>query len=354
LYAPETEFPWTEKVGHSFNSRDMSAIRKKKAQISSKLKHMIHKHPKADTAVPRPENSERLSPALAPVFTLSSNNLDATAKARENLRNFKLHLERNPSDPLEDLMSVIDNFSSALTSLRHRTADLQSKLAEAQAAAADLETQESQYSTRKRALAANLAVLRQEEALLLPESARLQREGERMRTDLARSKALKKAVAQKTDDLNSIGVLDSSMSTDFASQTARTGQLQSELNQLQLAFELHGQQVDADLAESQRQIRDLTIQAKQVEIEATQAKVRARNKKLVPVMLTPDVSAFVIDDRVRISDDDSETLRFMIGALQKENERLIEERDDTMMDMDCLMQENIGLKQIIRQLSESA
>jgi hypothetical protein len=73
------------------------------------------------------------------------------------------------------------------------------------------------------------------------------------------------------------------------------------------------------------------------------AKIQAKKKKLLPLLLTLDVSAFVIEDRVKISEEDTETLRFVI-----------EEGNDRMMDVDCLMQENIGLKQLIRQISEGA
>jgi hypothetical protein len=328
----------------------MSAIRKKKAQISSKLKHMIHKHSKSENIHPRPDNCDR--PSVQPTFRLSHTNRDTTAEVLENLWNFKIYLEKDPSDPESDLMSVTDNFSTAVTALRHRTADFQVKLAGAQAASADLDVQESHIRTRKRELAAQLASLQEERATLLPVLARLQFDGEKQSADLTRSKGLKKRIIQKRDDFTSLDTSVSSLEAEIARQTVATLQLQSELSRLRLEIQGREQKGEFDFTECQRRIHDLTIQAKQAEAEKEQAKVQEKNKRVVPVLLTPDVSAFVIEDRVKISRDDAATLRFMIEALREENERLIGEMNDGMMDVDCLMQENIGLKQIIRQLLE--
>jgi hypothetical protein len=330
----------------------MNVVAKKKAELGSKFKSMIRRRSK--TVGPGTDDSEttRGPPIPDAIFQFASNALDPIVQARENLRNFRAFLEEDPIDPVSILMGVTQSFSGALTTLRNRTADLQSKLMEAQTAATDLDDQESQNKARKKEYAIHLADLRDEKAALLRVVEQLRLESERLERDIAVGKALKKRVHQNNDVFTSHGTLLADLEKQLAQESAHTVSMQVEVDRLKIEIEGQGQQFELELANSQARVRDLTIEAKKAELDEKRAKVQAKKKKFLPLFLTPDVSAFVIEDRVKISDDDIETLRFMIDALQEENAQLIEERNEGMMDVDCLMQENIGLKLLIRQLSE--
>jgi predicted RNase H-like nuclease (RuvC/YqgF family) len=285
---------------------------------------------------------------------LASAALDAAAQARENLRNFRAFLEGDPGDPAAALLAVTQSFSGALTALRGQTADLQSKTTEAQAAATDLDGQEAENTARRTDYAARLAGLREERAALARAIEQLRLEGERLEREIATGKALKAGMHEKTDEFTGRSRRLADLEKELMEESAHTVFLQQEAGRLRLEIEGQGQQAELDLANSQARVRDLTLEAKKAELEEKRSKMQAKKKKLLPLLLTPDVSAFVIEDRVKISEEDTETLRFMIDALQEENAKLIEERNDRMMDVDCLMQENVGLKQLIRQISEGA
>jgi chromosome segregation ATPase len=202
--------------------------------------------------------------------------------------------------------------------------------------------------------AIRLADLRDEKGALLRLVEQLRVENERLEGEIATGKALKKGVRHNNDVFTSHCTRLGDLERQLTEESARTVSLQEELDRLKIEIEGQGQQFEMELANSQSRVRDLTLEAKKAELEEKRAKIQAKKKKLLPLFLTPDVSAFVIEDRVKISEEDTETLRFMIDALQEENAQLIEERNERMMDVDCLMQENIGLKQLIRQLSEES
>jgi hypothetical protein len=107
-----------------------------------------------------------------------------------------------------------------------------------------------------------------------------------------------------------------------------------------------------------RSIRELTITARQAEMQERQLRLqnaereKKRKKDAFNRPIAPRISAFMIEDNVKISKAELAELRFMIDSLQKDNEVMEEAKNSKMMDMDCLGQENLGLKQLIRQVSE--
>jgi chromosome segregation ATPase len=333
----------------------MNVVAKKKAEFGSRFKSMIRRRSKPDGTVFSDDSEPVRSASMPePGFQFASTTLDPTVQARENLVNFKAFLESDPSDPFADLLGVSQSFSGALATLRLRTDDFQAKLTEAQAASIDLDDQESTYEAHKMQFAIRLADLRDEKAALLRVAEQLRQEGERLEGQIAAGKAMKKSVRQNNDALTSYCTRLGDLEKQLIEECAHTVFLQQEVDRLKLEIEGQGQHFELELASSQARVRDLTLEAKRGELEEKRAKMQAKKKKLLPLLLTPDVSAFVIEDKVKISDEDTGTLRFMIGALTEENKEMIQERDDAMMDVDCLMQENIGLKLLIRQLSEGA
>ena len=63
--------------------------------------------------------------------------------------------------------------------------------------------------------------------------------------------------------------------------------------------------------------------------------------------------SYVIEDTVKISNQEVVGLQFMINQLEKENKQLhilIESKKD---DIKCLSDENLGLKEIIREMTEN-
>jgi hypothetical protein len=180
----------------------------------------------------------------------------------------------------------------------------------------------------------------------------LQRSQNQLICDITIGKAKKKLLHTSRDDVNSRAGRLAELEEEFARESAKTIALQSDVNELKLQVEAQKQQLELALETCEAKVRELTLRARNSKSDLAPTKTSAKKKKLEPLLLTPDVSAYVIDDRVRISGEDTERLQFMITELEKENEELLQSQSDKMADIDCLMQENLGLKQLIRQLTE--
>jgi chromosome segregation ATPase len=319
--------------------------------LGSRFKTMIMKC--TDSPSERSESeSAPPPPPSAPIFDLAPGSLDLAKQALQNIESFKSYLEIPQADGRKYFPAVGQSFSGGLTWLRNRTADRASQLAEAKTAASDFEGQELRNRALEEEYRRELEALEREEASLRAELEDLRRAGAGIEAEIATGKALKKSVRTGFDDFTSLSARLSALEADFVRETATAAATFSELNELKMQAESQRQQLDLALSSCQSRVRELTFRARRADVDSAQAKGAAKRKKLEPLLLTPDVSAFVIDDRVRISIEDAEKLRFMIEALEKENEELTEVQNDKMADIDCLGQENLGLKQLIRQLTQ--
>ena len=107
--------------------------------------------------------------------------------------------------------------------------------------------------------------------------------------------------------------------------------------------------LEEEIQKCDTKVKDLTSKAK----KADQIEKSLANKPKQDVYENePQKAAFVINDNVKVSNEEIKQLKFMVTSIQQENEQLIKERDSKMMDVDCVMQENLGLKQIIRKITE--
>jgi hypothetical protein len=322
---------------------------KKASEIGSRFKTMIMKHTEAS-----PDRSEpEIPPPLpSPVFDLAPPSLDLASQALQNLQNFKSYLELAQSDGPKYFPSVAESFSQALTFLRNRTSDRASQLSEAKTAASDFEEQESRNRALKMEYSDQLGALQAEEGCLRAQLEDLRRGGIELQKEIATGKALKRSTRAARSDFEGLTTKLKLLEEELAKEVEKTAVLSAELTEMMIQADSQKQQLELALESCEARVRELKARARTQEVEREQVKTLGKKKKLEPLLLTPDVSAYVIDDRVKITGEDIETLRFMIEALEKENAELAEAEQEKMTDIDCLMQENLGLKQLIRSSTE--
>jgi hypothetical protein len=325
---------------------------KKATELGSRFKTMILKH--TESAADRVEAERPPPPPPPPVFFPTSSAANPASRASQDLQRFKAFLENPLADGKKYFPGVNDTFSAGLTYLRCRASDHESQLEEAQAAAGDFDTQESENRALEHDHRASLAALEREASSLRATVADMRARNDQLSTQIAAGKAQKKLFRRSLGTVNANTLRLAELQEEFARESATTFALQNTLADFKVHAEAQQHQLALALESCEARVRELALQARnsQIEVQAAKEAKRSAKKKFEPLLLTPDVSAFVIDDKVRISIEDTETLQFMITELDKENELLVEWRNDIMSDIDCLMQENLGLKQIIRQLSE--
>jgi hypothetical protein len=104
-------------------------------------------------------------------------------------------------------------------------------------------------------------------------------------------------------------------------------------------------------ARTDSRIRDLTERLRRQESLEREAQSRAQKRRAAAQ--EQKVATFVIDDRVKVRPEELQKLRHMVAAIQRENRELAEDVDSKQTDIDCLIQENRGLHQFIRQFADT-
>jgi hypothetical protein len=282
------------------------------------------------------------------IFVPADPSLDLMIQARVNLTVFKAYLEHDSSDSGGHYDIVAQTMSRACSQFTNRTAELEIKLAEARTGAMDIEAQEQAILDQKQNHAAELARLESEEAQLKAELAKLLAEQNAKVDDATKQKVKRKTVIAVREERDRWQSQHRLLSEDLEKERQNTAALAQEL----AVLEAESAKVDltGQIDHWETRIKELTAVAKAAE----EREVRVVEAKKAPV--TPPkvgkTTTFVIHDTVKISGQEMEHLAFMVRALSEDNERLCEERNSRMMDIDCLMQENMGLKQLLREMVE--
>jgi DNA repair exonuclease SbcCD ATPase subunit len=114
------------------------------------------------------------------------------------------------------------------------------------------------------------------------------------------------------------------------------------------------QNVEVELAKTEARIEELKVLVRMAEAGENRlrevGKERQQMTEKRSLQQEKDVkqpSTFVINDNLRISQSEIANLREMIESIQTENKDLEEEKDSLIMDYECMMRENLGLKQMI-------
>lgn len=329
-----------------------SASIRKNGSFSNKFKNFVEKtklqHAQKNNTDHESEIEER--PIVEKfVFTPADSHLEKSFQARENLANFKRFLDSHPDDLMEVFQVVQKSLFGAFADLADKTTNLKMKIENSRISDQEIDGQikekENIRLDLERQVRNNNAEIRQ----LKIQIHALKDEADSLNNQLKRTekyKMEKNRFSLLYEDLLSEKLLGNS---NIERSKIETDKLEKDLESEKLQFKEQKSQLDEDIQKSESLVRNLTNKAKKVDqIEkslANKPKQEAYNEE-------PKKTAYVINDNVKVSNEEIRQLRFMVDSIQMENNQLTEERNSKMMDIDCIMQENLGLKQIIRKMTE--
>jgi chromosome segregation ATPase len=299
-----------------------------------------------------PDDEEHTPPPNECLFQPASSSLDIMLQARENLIVFRTYLESDPTDSQGCYDVVYQTMSRAFSQFTNRTAELEGKLLEAQTAANDFSGQEQLTRQRRASFLDRLAALEAAAAGVRPEIDAAHEETSRLEAEIRGGKERKRRLAEGRRAYDGLQVQLAAAEAEFVRQKEATRRRQQDLADVRRAVERQARELEDELAASDARIRELTVRVKQVEAEDREVQLVKRRTSPTPAKDGPKQSTYVINDSVRVSQQELEQLRFMVEAIQAENEKLAEQVESRMMDADCLLQENCGLKQVIRLIVE--
>jgi DNA repair exonuclease SbcCD ATPase subunit len=331
--------------------------RRARGSISSKLRSIIKKgkNTSRDGLPTEDELPAETEPVEPCPFQLASSSLDVMVQARENLANFRIYLEEDPIDSFACYRKVSQSMARAFSEFTNRTADLKVQLGKAETAATDFDQPLQENQSQKAQLTAELQAAREETQKLRESLTRINTQKSVLDREISEFKALKRTVKQIQQRESLLRQKIADYAAALEKETVATGELEG-----QLAFQREhesdsGAALREELQQSEARIRELMTKAKKADTEEKEIQAKLQQRKSVPVVPPPTEkpSTFLIRDTVRISQGEVDNLIFMIKAIRKENAELTNDRNSKMVDIDCLMQENLGLKQLIRQISES-
>jgi septal ring factor EnvC (AmiA/AmiB activator) len=319
-------------------------------------------------ATTRDSPEEKPRPAAAPApapevetpdpcpFQPASRSLDIMVQARENLTLFRRYLDDDPVDSFSKYRVVSQCMVHAFGQFANRTADLEEQLQKAQAAATDFDLPLSENQDQKAALTDKLAQLTEDNRCTSETLARLNKDLSQLQKQIADQKKIKKSVKQMRQKETDLKNQLSQNAETITRETTIVAELEAKLIELKSQAQVSESELTEELQKSEELIKDLTAKARKAEIDEREIQAQQRKQLPQPMPLPAEKekpAAFLIRDKVKISDRESEGLINMIRAIRKQNAELARDRDSAMVDIDCLMQENLGLKQIIQQIAEA-
>lgn len=330
---------------------------KKKKGFASKLKNMM-KRGKGPGEGPR--TSEQGPETEVPVFqfTPAPSSLDIMQQARENLTNFKAYIETNPPSASEAYDVVSATMSRAFSEFTNRTVELGINLDKARTAAEDIVGTLQEKEQRKEELKKRINELIAEKRTLNRELEGLQQQGGDVEGKIAEAKRQKGVLGQTKAEFEEAEKKVGEEKAELEKEQQKTAEMEAKLKDLRERFARIDQEVEEELNASEARVKELTARARQAEQNERQAQMEREKQMKVEKQAKPkakqEVSTFVINDNVKVSQEEINQLRFMVKALSEQVAELESEKESKMMDIDCLMQENNGLKQIIRSMTEGA
>ncbi|KAK8866676.1 hypothetical protein M9Y10_009643 [Tritrichomonas musculus] len=323
---------------------------RKNSSFSNKIKNFVEKT-KLQHVVKNDHSSETDDTPMTEkfVFTPADQNLEKSFQARENLANFKRFLDSHPDDPMEAFQLVQQSLLDAFAELADKTVVLKTKLENSQISNKEIDAQikekEEIRLNLERQVRNNNGEIRQ----LKIQYHALKDETENINNQLKKTekyKMEKNKFSLLYQDLLSQKLQGKS---NYEQSKIETSKLEKELESAKLQFDEQKIKMEEEVQKSETQVKDLANKAKKADqIE----KSLASKPKQENVEKEPKKTAFVINDNVKVSNEEIKQLKLMIESIQRENNHLTEERNSKMMDIDCIMQENLGLKQIIRKMTE--
>lgn len=330
----------------------MSSSIRKNASFSNKFKNFVEKTKLQHSQKSNTDHESEIdeNPVYEKFdFIPADTHLEKSFQARENLANFKRFLDSHPDDPMEAFHIASKSLFEAFADLTDKTANLKTKLENSKISNQEIDGQikekESIRLDLERKVRNNNAQIRQLKIYMHS----LKDETDLLNSQLKQTDNYKKEKNKFSllyEDLLSEKLLGKS---SIEQSKIETSKLEKDLEAAKLQFNEQKIKIDEEVQKSEILVKDLTNKAK----KADQIEKSLANKpKQEAYEEEPKKNAFVINDNVKVSNEEIKQLRYMVASIQQENNLLTEERNSKMMDIDCIMQENLGLKQIIRKMTE--
>jgi DNA repair exonuclease SbcCD ATPase subunit len=272
-------------------------------------------------------------------------------QARENLSNFRQYLEGDSIDSQSCFHYVSETMSHAFSQFANRTADLQADIEAAESKLSSLDLPVEEANRQKSELDPIVSQLTQETSTLRDSLAELQQQNAALESEIAQNKQWKRQIKEFRQRESELTQQLADNEVLCRTEAEAIAELEAQLTERRTARDVDSREA---LQKSEQTIRELTVRAKQAELELKEHPQTKQMRKRAPKTPPDDESpsTFVIRDTVKISEDEIESLNYMVREIRKENDQLAYDRDSAMVDIDCLMQENLGLQQLIRQMAE--
>jgi SMC interacting uncharacterized protein involved in chromosome segregation len=282
-------------------------------------------------------------------FIPADASLDLMVQARENLNSFKSYLDHDPSDSGRHYDIVAQTMSRACSEFTNRTAELEIRIDQARTAANDIIAQEESIVQQKDNFCVQISAAESEESQLRLELESLQSNARELESAVENGEAQEKEFDHIRREYSIWKERHESLVAEYESEDARTKELAREESELRELLQTQSTGAEAEVAQVEARIRELAATVKVITARPDQPQ-----KEEEAVAAQPELPAFVIQDSVHVSGGERRHLAAMVAALEEENAALAADVNSRMMDIDCLMQENLGLKQIIREIAENA
>lgn len=284
-----------------------------------------------------------------PAFQAAESSLSLREQAMSNLLNFKKYLEQNPANPSQEYEVVYQSISHAFSDLTNQISTLQN---EKEKANAEYEKYTEQLG-EKIMLKSNferqitdLTAEKRKERNFLDEQVRVNNKIVLEKERTSKNKEQIRILSEKIEQLKNKITEEKQR---LEQEIEKTQKLTSDNERIKLKFQDKQNVIDSKMKKGDNEIKVLMTQAKKAEsVQIEQMNVE--KKPQVPV--NKENTTFMIDDNVKVSNEEIHTLKYMVSEIQKENKSLSIELESKKMDVDCLMQENLGLKQIIREMTK--
>ena len=293
-------------------------------------------------------------------FEEASPDLDVFTQARMNLRSFKDYFSQTDIDAINHYQIVAASVSKAFANLTNKSAELELEKAthekDMKSLLEDIKKQKGELQTSTEMV----DEMKSRSEFLKSRHSDLQNQLDELTDTVSKRMDIKTKYDLAASEYDKLLAEFNEKKKILEDKKRVNEESSKEYEETKKALEEKQAKVDAELAESEQRVKELQAKAKKLEQEQEEAKRKAKElekkkaskgKRRVSMAEKP-VETYVIQDNLSVSNQEIEGLRMMVEQIEAENKALTEEYESKQMDIDCLQQQNLGLKQIIRGIVE--
>lgn len=303
------------------------------------------------------ELSEAKSDTPQVVFQEAPPDLDIFMTARFNLRNFKEFFEQTQENAFEPYQLVSASLSKAYSNLTQKQAELETEQEhhnkDMDSIQSDIKKQKETFETESK----EIENLKQKQEDFSHSIDEYKQKIKTQTSKNATSTEQKAKLAELQEKLKSLRLSIESKQKELETVISNNKTSNEEYLSLKDKLAEKEKYAENELLESEQQVKDLQSQAKKLEQEQEKLeKIKAAQEKSPKKARAPadrKSETFIIQDNLKLGNRELDSLRLLTQQIQQENDQLQAELEDKQMDIDCLGQQNLGLKQILRDMLEN-